>query len=306
VPSAAADEQFMDHHFLTLVLPRSIMTKRLVGCVERSNVVRDEGSDSGNLEARTALVTGGGRGIGRAVAVVLAREGARVAVADIDEVAAKEVAQDLRQQYGVDALPIRVDCGDVAEIQRMVDTAKAELSRIDILVNNAATTFRSGLFDVSEAGWDTIHRLNAKGAFFCMQRVALEMVKDGGGRIVNIASIGGRGYHGVSNVAYAASEGAVIAMTHTAAQQLGPFNIYVNAICPGFTSIELSGAHAKTIANELDSPHGSLLSGVEQSIPIGRANSPLDVAEGVLFLVSDAARNITAQAYNIDGGLVPS
>jgi NAD(P)-dependent dehydrogenase (short-subunit alcohol dehydrogenase family) len=285
------------------------MTKRLVGyivSVERSEAVLDEGSDSRILEARTALVTGGGRGIGRAIAAVLAREGARVAVADIDEVAAKEVAQDLRQQYGAEALPIRVDCGDVAEIQAMVDTAMGEFSRIDILVNNAGTTFRCGLFDISEAGWDNIHRLNAKGAFFCLQRVALEMVKNGGGRIVNIASIGGRGYHGVSNVAYAASKGAVIAMTHTAAQQLGPSNINVNAICPGFTSTELSDAYADTIAEQLDSTHESVLSDIEQSIPIGRVNSPLDIAEGVLFLVSDAARNITAQAYNIDGGLVPS
>jgi NAD(P)-dependent dehydrogenase (short-subunit alcohol dehydrogenase family) len=165
--------------------------------------------------------------------------------------------------------------------------------------------------DLSEADWDRIHRVNAKGVFFCLQRAAREMIRqfeaDGsGGRIINMASISGRGYPGASNAAYAASKGAVIALTKMAAQQLGRWNINVNAICPGITRTELGARNAATRAAARGITVEELYAEQEAAIPIGRANTPDDIAEMALFLASPGARNITGQSYNVDGGLVPS
>src|SRR5216684_694424 len=146
------------------------------------------------LQDKVALVTGAGAGIGRAIALALANEGATLAA-------------------GNRGLAIEADCGDVASIDAMVSRVVAELGRVDIIVNNAGVTRYSYIMDLSEADWDRIHRVNAKGVFFCLQRAAREMMKTGGGRIINIASISGRGYAGASNAAYAASKGAVIALT---------------------------------------------------------------------------------------------
>jgi NAD(P)-dependent dehydrogenase (short-subunit alcohol dehydrogenase family) len=160
--------------------------------------------------------------------------------------------------------------------------------------------------DLTEADWDRIHRLNAKGVFFCLQRAAREMIKSGGGRIINIASIAGRGHPGASNAAYAASKGAIIALTGKAAHELGPHNINVNAICPGFTRTELSIRNAVGRAAERGVSVEELYADQEATIPIRRANTPEDVAAMAVFLASPGARNITGQAYNVDGGLVQS
>jgi NAD(P)-dependent dehydrogenase (short-subunit alcohol dehydrogenase family) len=142
--------------------------------------------------------------------------------------------------------------------------------------------------------------------FFCLQRAAREMIRQGGGRIINIASIAGRGYAGTSNAAYAASKGAVIALTKTAAQQLGRHNINVNAICPGITRTALGERSAVARAAERGVSVEQLRAEAERRIPIGRANTPEDIAAMAVFLASPGARNITGQAYNVDGGLVPS
>src|SRR5580704_1237847 len=153
------------------------------------------------LQDKVALVTGAGAGIGRAIALALANDGATLAAADIDPAAAQRTASEAAGNRG---LAIEADCGDVASIDRMVARVVAELGRIDIIVNNAGVTRFSYIMDLTEADWDRIHRVNAKGVFFCLQRAAKEMIAQKSGRIINIASIAGRGHAGSSNVAYAA------------------------------------------------------------------------------------------------------
>src|SRR5438132_10612997 len=262
------------------------------------------------LQYKVVLVTGAGAGIGRATALGMAEAGANIATADIDLAAAQRTADQFAGNT-IRAIAIQADCGDVASIDAMVTRAVAELGRLDIIVNNAGVTRYSYIMDLTEADWDRIHRVNAKGVFFCLQRAAREMMgqfdKDGGGgRIVNIASISGRGYAGASNAAYAASKGAVIALTKMAAQQLGRYNINVNAICPGVTRTELGARNAVARAAERGITVEQLFAEAEARIPIGRANTPEDIAAMAVFLASPGARNITGQSYNVDGGLVPS
>src|SRR5438477_8318187 len=201
------------------------------------------------LQDKIVLVTGAGAGIGRATALAMAEVGATVAAADIDLAAAQRTA-DQAAGNARRAIAIEADCGDVASIDAMVARTVVELGRLDVIVNNAGVTRYAQIMDLTEADWDRIHRVNAKGVFFCLQRAAREMIKQGGGRIINIASISGRGYPGASNAAYAASKGAVIALTEKAAHELGPHNINVNAICPGVTRTDLGARNAVTRAAE--------------------------------------------------------
>ncbi len=263
-----------------------------------------------DLQDKVVLVTGAGAGIGRATALAMAEAGATVAAADID-LAAAQLTAEAAAANTRRAIAIGVDCGDVAGIDAMVARTVAELGRLDIIVNNAGVTRYAYIMDLTEADWDRIHRVNAKGVFFCLQRAAREMIaqhrRDGsGGRIINIASIAGRGYAGTSNAAYAASKGAVIALTKTASQQLGRHNINVNAICPGVTRTELGARNAVARAAERGVTVAELQAEQDAGIPIGRANMPGDIAAMAVFLASPGARNITGQAYNVDGGLVPS
>ena len=187
------------------------------------------------LEDKIALVTGAGRGMGRAISLQLAEAGANIAVSDIDASTAEDTAVAVKQ-LGRESIVLPADMGDLRDIDRMFSQAKDAFGRIDIVVNNAGVTKYLDIMDVQEEDWDRIHRVNAKGVFFCMQRAARDLIDQGqGGRIINIASIAGKGYAGTSNAAYAASKGAVISMTHIAALQLGQYDINVNAICPGST-----------------------------------------------------------------------
>ena len=257
------------------------------------------------LQDKVVLVTGAGAGIGRATALAMAEGGASIAAADIDLAAAQRTADQATGNQRR-AIAIETDCGDVASIDAMIARTITELGRLDVIVNNAGVTRYAQIMDLTEADWDRIHRVNAKGVFFCLQRAAREMIKQGGGRIINIASISGRGYPGASNAAYAASKGAVISLTWMAAQQLGRHNINVNAICPGVTRTELGARNAVERAAERGITVEELQAEAESRIPIGRANQPEDIAAMAVFLASPAARNITGQAYNVDGGLVPS
>jgi NAD(P)-dependent dehydrogenase (short-subunit alcohol dehydrogenase family) len=256
------------------------------------------------LEDKVAVVTGAGMGIGRASALAYAEAGAKVVCVDIDAAKAEETATAIRA-YQRRALVVKTDVGDVADIDRMVGQVIAEFGRIDILLNNAGVTRRADIMELTEADWDRIHRVNAKGVFFCLQRVAKEMIPRGGGRIINIASIAGKGYAGTSNAAYAASKGAVISLTKTAAQQLGPHNINVNSICPGVTKTALSEANLRVRAEKAGVSMAEMEKVRASVIPLGRPNDPEDIAAMAVFLASPASRNVTGQSYNVDGGIVP-
>ena len=256
------------------------------------------------LQDQSAVVTGAGRGIGRAIALQLAEAGAAVAAADIDAEQAEDTSARI-SEFGRESVAIQADVGSLAAIDRMIREAKDAFGRIDIIVNNAGVTRYLDVMEVEEADWDRIHRVNAKGVFFCMQRAAREMIAQGdGGRIINIASIAGKGYTGTSNAAYAASKGAVLAMTMIAAHQLARHSINVNAICPGVTVTDLSITNMRQRAESAGLSIAELEQARDTRIPIGRANDPDDIAAMARFLASPGARNITGQAYNVDGGLV--
>jgi len=255
------------------------------------------------LADRVAVVTGAGSGIGKATALALAREGARVAVVDVDGAAAKATA-DAVAELGPRSVALETDVGDLAAIDRMVQAAVAALGPIDILVNNAGVTRRAYIMDLTEQDWDRIMRVNAKGVFFCLQRVAREMIPRRSGCIINVASIAGKGYAGTSNAIYAASKGSVISLTRTAAQQLARHDINVNAICPGVTVTALSEANVAVRARDEGLSVEEMTRRRNALIPLGRANDPEDVAALAVFLASPAARNITGQSLNVDGGLV--
>jgi NAD(P)-dependent dehydrogenase (short-subunit alcohol dehydrogenase family) len=257
-----------------------------------------------NLSGQVALVTGAGQGIGKACALAMAKAGADVATVDINDESVKETAAAIAG-LGRRSLALRADLGSVAEIDRMVAEVIAVFGRIDTLVNNAGVTRRADIMDLSEEDWDRTHRVNAKGVFFCLQRAAREMIPRRSGRIINIASIAGKGYAGTSNAIYAASKGAVISLTKTAAQQLGPYNINVNAVCPGIVRTAMWREINRIVAEKDGRSPEEVEASKLETVPIRRANEPEDIADMVVFLASPNSRNVTGQAFNVDGGLVP-
>ena len=257
-----------------------------------------------SLNGKVALVTGAAQGMGRAIAMRLANEGASVVATDINGRLVEQTSIDIRE-LGHEAIAVEADIGDIEDINCVVDEALNAFGHIDILVNNAGVTRYADIMALTVEDWDRIHRVNARGVFFCLQRVAREMINGGqGGRIINIASIAGKGYSGTSNAAYAASKGAVLALTHIAAHQLGGNDINVNAICPGITRTAMSQASIVQRSQDLGIPLDELEEQRNAIIPIGRANEPEDIAEMAAFLAGPGSRNITGQAFNVDGGLV--
>jgi NAD(P)-dependent dehydrogenase (short-subunit alcohol dehydrogenase family) len=256
-----------------------------------------------NLAGRVAIVTGAGHGIGSATALALADAGADVACVDIDEQAARDTCAGVGG-LGRKSLYMKTDVGDLAQIDAMVSRVIATFGQVDILVNNAGVTRRAYIMDLTEDDWERITRVNSKGVFFVLQRVAREMIPRRRGVIVNIASIAGKGFAAASNTIYAQSKGGVIGLTRHAAQQLARHNINVNAICPGTTVTDLSQANLAARARE----EGMTVEEMERkrnaNIPLGRPNTPYDVAHLAVFLAGEGARNITGQSFNVDGGII--
>ena len=255
------------------------------------------------LQDKVAIVTGAGAGVGRAVALRYAREGARVVVAEIDEVSGEKTTAEI-VAGGQTALFVRADLSKLADIDALIQKTAAAFGRVDVLMNNAGVTRKLDFFEVKEADWDWIHAVNAKGVFFCMQAAAQEMAKRREGKIINIASIAGKGFRGTSNVAYAGSKGAVIAMTRIAASQLARYNINVNAICPGVTRTALYERIIQGMAEREKISPAEATEKMDAAIPLRRSNTPEDIAHMAVYLASDEARNITGQSFNVDGGLM--
>ena len=255
------------------------------------------------LANRVAIVTGAGKGIGSATALALADAGADVACVDIDFQAARDTSAGVGG-LGRKSLPIQADIGDLEAIDAMVQKVVATFGQIDILVNNAGVTRRAHIMDLTEADWDRIMRVNGKGAFFCLQRVAREMIPRRSGTLINIASVAGKGFVGASNAIYAQSKAGLIGLTRLAALQLAPHNVNVNAICPGTTVTALSQDNLRARAAEQGVTAEEMERRRNANIPLGRPNDPFDIAALAVFLASPGARNITGQSFNVDGGVI--
>jgi 3-oxoacyl-[acyl-carrier protein] reductase len=241
-----------------------------------------------DLRGKVALVTGGSRGIGRAIAGRLHGAGARVAIIGRDEARARAAAGEL----GEGAVALAADVADSAQVARVVAEVEKTLGPIDILVNNAGVTRDGLLLRMSDADWDTVLDANLKGAFNTMKVVTRGMMKRRDGRVINISSVVGlTGNAGQAN--YAASKAGLIGLTQSVARELASRNVRVNAVAPGFIETDMT--------RELSEAQRTKI--LEQ-IPLGRLGSGDDVAHAVLFLASDQASYITGQVLVVDGGMV--
>lgn len=244
-----------------------------------------------SFAARTAVVTGGSRGIGRAVCLELARRGANIVLCYAgNETAAAETADTCRQ-LGASVLAVQCDVSDAQAVQQMMKAAQAEFGRIDVLVNNAGITRDGLMLTMKEENFDAVLDTNLKGAFLCMKAAARAMLKQQYGRIVNVSSVSGlRGNAGQTN--YAASKAGLIGLTKAAAKELAAKGITVNAVAPGFITTDMTAALGQEAQEKLLA-----------SIPMGRLGAAEDVAQAVAFLASEEAAYITGQVLAIDGGM---
>ena len=242
------------------------------------------------LKDKVALVTGAARGLGKAIALGLAREGARVVISDVNLEGAQRTAKEI-ESLGRQTLVFKTDVSKTKEVNEMVDKILDKLGRIDILINNAGITADALLIRMKEADWDRVIEINLKGAFNCLKAVAKPMLKARSGKVVNVASVIGLiGNVGQAN--YAASKAGIIGLTKSSARELAPRGINVNAIAPGFIKTPMTERLAAAAKEEM-----------RKRIPLGRFGAPEDVARVVLFLVSDSAGYVTGQVINVDGGM---
>jgi acetoin reductase-like protein len=249
---------------------------------------------------KIAIITGAGRGIGRAIAMRLAGEGANIAVCDIDADTAAETVAQIKER-GVEAIGLQLDVRDRKGIAEMVQTVVDAWGRIDILVNNAGITISKPVTEFDEEEWDRTLDINLKGVFNCSQLVLRKMVEQGSGKIVNIASESGKTARPDFSV-YAASKFGVVGFTQGLAQEVARFGINVNAVCPGIVHTAMWEELDRVLAKRKGMKEGEVLASRKALIPIGRLETPEDVAGVVAFLVSDDASYMTGQAVNVTGG----
>lgn len=264
-------------------------------------------------QGKVAIVTGAGQGIGQGVALRLAQEGAHVVIAEYNAERARLVAEECSAY--TEALAYPIDIGDVSQIQKMVQDVVARFGHIDILVNNAGVLETLPLFDITPEKWDWLERVNQRGVFFCLQEVAKQMVAQvpdeikaqgrserSHGKIVNFSSIAGRSGRPYA-AHYSAAKWAVISITQSAASYLAPYNINVNAVCPGIVPTPMWDEIDRVQSERYGLPPGGWIQKTIDGIPLKRAATQQDLAAAVSFLCSDDADYITGQALNVDGGI---
>src|SRR5215468_12031765 len=244
------------------------------------------------LDQRIAIVTGAGQGIGRAIALGLAREGASVVIADVNQESARAVKNEI-EAGGGKALAIRTDVSDESSVQAMAKESLAEFGRVDILVNNAGIFPTSSVEEMSEEDWDRVIGTNLIGAFLCARAVVPTFLKQGSGRIISLTS--GRAFQGAKNGAhYAASKAGIIGFSKSLALELAPHGITVNVICPGITDTAQPRGHQTE----------EQIYAQAQRIPLGRIGQPEDLVGPAIFLASDAASFVTGQTILVNGGSI--
>lgn len=259
------------------------------------------GSNVGHIRRSTALVTGAAQGIGRGIALRLARDGADVALLDVNQAAIESVISEINA-LGRTAMALAVDLYDVKAITPAVESIVAAWGRLDVFVNNAGIMRTTPMLEVSEEEWDTVLDLDLKAAFFCLQAAARVMTAQRSGRIVNIASVSGLGAR-PDHVHYAAAKAGLISLTYSAALGLAPYGITVNAICPGVVDTPLTRELHADRGRLAGIPGAESLRRMLERIPLGRVASPDEIGAAVASLVSDDAGYITGQVLCVDGGL---
>jgi NAD(P)-dependent dehydrogenase (short-subunit alcohol dehydrogenase family) len=254
------------------------------------------------LQGQVAIVTGAGRGIGRATGLELARMGADIVVAELDGANAEHTASEVRG-LGRRALVVRTDVTSRTDLDAVVERTCAEFGRIDVLVNNAGIYRAAATLDVTEEHWDAIMNINAKGVFFASQAVLPTMIAQKRGVIVNLASMAGK-IGSRANLPYNASKAAVISMTKSLALAHAAEGVRVNCVCPGFVETDMWASLAREQGAMLNQSPEEFTRQRLRQIPLRRMESPEDVANVIGFLVSPRAEYMTGQALSVDGGLV--
>lgn len=245
-----------------------------------------------HLTGKTAIVTGGSRGIGRAIALCLAEEGAKVAVIYAGNTAAAEETLQAITEKGGQAISIQCDVANEDAVNAMVKQVKEQFGSVDILVNNAGITRDGLLMRMKTADWQAVLDTNLTGTFFCTKAVTKIMMKQRSGAIVNLTSVVGlTGNAGQAN--YAAAKSGIIGFTKSVAKELASRGIRANAVAPGCIDTDMTAVLSDAVKEEMI-----------KTIPLGRVAQPEEVAKAVLFLVSDCASYITGQVLNVDGGMI--
>ena len=244
------------------------------------------------LENKTAIVTGGSRGIGRAICVALAKEGANIVTCYAKGAAAAEETVAMCREYGVQAVAVQADVAVPGEVEALFAEALKITGTIEILVNNAGITRDGLLLRMSDDDFNQVIDTNLRGAFYCMRAASKLMMKKRYGRIVTISSVVGVSGN-AGQVNYAASKAGVIGMTKSLAKELGSRNVIANAVAPGFITTDMTEGLPDAVKEQM-----------AKEIPLSRMGRPEDVADAVTFLVSDKASYITGQVLHVDGGMV--
>jgi 3-oxoacyl-[acyl-carrier protein] reductase len=244
------------------------------------------------IEGRIAVITGAGSGIGKATALTLAREGAAVVAGDINLHPAETVANEINAEGG-NGLALRTDVTSKGDMTRLIETALEKFGRVDIMVNNAGIIATTPIVEMTKEEWDRVMDINLWGVFLGCQAVFKPMKEQRYGKIVNISSLAAKVGGVFTGVHYSCSKAGVICLTKSFAKALAPYCVNVNAICPGPIETPMLSAATKEQRE-----------GLIKSTPLGKFGEPEDIAETILFLVSDSARHITGEIVDVNGGIL--